>query len=108
VTCRCILGYTRVPVSALSFHFFVAVVEYLTANAHLRVSYNLTVTAGVLRGKKLRFQLFADTVNTVARTETIGSRGRIHLSQDCADLIVAAGKSRWIRPRENKVTAKGT
>jgi class 3 adenylate cyclase len=52
------------------------------------------VTAGVLRGERARFQLFGDTVNTTARVETTGEKGRIHISQDTADLIIAAGKSR--------------
>jgi hypothetical protein len=65
------------------------------------------VTAGVLRGERARFQLFGDTVNTTARVETTGEKGRIHISQDTADLIIAAGKSRWNRKREDKVVAKG-
>jgi hypothetical protein len=65
------------------------------------------VTAGVLRGERSRFQLFGDTVNTAARVETTGEKGRIHISQDTADLIIAAGKSRWVQKREDKVVAKG-
>jgi class 3 adenylate cyclase len=65
------------------------------------------VTAGVLRGERARFQLFGDTVNTTARVETTGEKGRIHISQDTADLIIAAGKSRWVQKREDKVVAKG-
>jgi class 3 adenylate cyclase len=65
------------------------------------------VTAGVLRGERARFQLFGDTVNTTARVETTGEKGRIHISQETADLIVAAGKSRWVQKREEKVVAKG-
>lgn len=65
------------------------------------------VTAGVLRGERSRFQLFGDTVNTAARIESTGQRGRIHLSQECADLIMAAQKAHWVEPREDKVTAKG-
>jgi class 3 adenylate cyclase len=64
------------------------------------------VTAGVLRGGKRAFQLFGDTVNTTARVETTGEKG-IHISQDTADLIIAAGKSRWVQKREDKVVAKG-
>lgn len=65
------------------------------------------VTAGVLRGEKSRFQLFGDTVNTAARIESTGAKDRIHLSQNTADLLIAAGHAKWVKPRENKVTAKG-
>lgn len=50
------------------------------------------VTGGVLRGDRARFQLFGDTVNTAARMESTGERGRIQLSQATADLLVVAGK----------------
>lgn len=65
------------------------------------------VTAGVLRGEKARFQLFGDTVNTAARMETLGFPGRIHISESTAQQLVAAGKSHWVIPREEKVEAKG-
>jgi class 3 adenylate cyclase len=64
-------------------------------------------TAGVLRGQKSRFQLFGDTVNTAARMESNGIRGRIHVSQSTADALIAAGKYQWISPREDKIVAKG-
>jgi hypothetical protein len=65
------------------------------------------VTAGVLRGQKSRFQLFGDTVNTAARMESNGSRNRIQVSQTTADLIVAARKGHWLKPRLKLVEAKG-
>jgi len=65
------------------------------------------VTAGVLRGEKSRFQLFGDTVNTAARMESNGERGKMHVSQDTADLLIAAGKSKWVTPREGTIQAKG-
>eukprot|EP00538_Stauroneis_constricta_P012496 CAMPEP_0119547406 /NCGR_PEP_ID=MMETSP1352-20130426/1528_1 /TAXON_ID=265584 /ORGANISM="Stauroneis constricta, Strain CCMP1120" /LENGTH=1220 /DNA_ID=CAMNT_0007592327 /DNA_START=199 /DNA_END=3861 /DNA_ORIENTATION=+ len=65
------------------------------------------VTAGVLRGDKSRFQLFGDTVNTAARVEASGIRNRIHLSEETATLLVDAGKSSWVVPREDTVVAKG-
>jgi hypothetical protein len=65
------------------------------------------VTAGVLRGGRSRFQLFGDTMNTASRMESTGLRDRIQVSQDTADLLIAAGKSKWVEPREEKVMAKG-
>ena len=66
-----------------------------------------SVTAGVLRGDKSRFQLFGDTVNTAARMESNGVVNRIHCSQSTADELIAAGKSQWLTPREGGVEAKG-
>lgn len=65
------------------------------------------VTAGVLRGQKSRFQLFGDTVNTASRMESTGVKGKIQISKATADLLILAGKSRWITPREDKIVAKG-
>ena len=65
------------------------------------------VTAGVLRGERARFQLFGDTVNTASRMESTGLRDNIQVSQETADLLVSAGKQHWLRPREEKVHAKG-
>ncbi|CAB9526092.1 Receptor-type guanylate cyclase gcy [Seminavis robusta] len=65
------------------------------------------VTAGVLRGERSRFQLFGDTMNTCARVETLGEKNKIHISQETADLLIAAGKNGWISPREDKIDAKG-
>jgi hypothetical protein len=65
------------------------------------------VTAGVLRGDKSRFQLFGDTVNTAARIESTGRRNRIHISQETATLLGAAGKGHWVRARDDSVVAKG-
>ena len=65
------------------------------------------VTAGVLRGERARFQLFGDTVNVAARMEQNGVPGKIQCSQDTADLLVAAGKSHWVTPREELINAKG-
>lgn len=65
------------------------------------------VTAGVLRGEKSRFQLFGDTVNTAARMESTGKKDRIQASQSTADQLIAAGRGRWVKPREETVQAKG-
>jgi len=64
------------------------------------------VTAGVLRGERSRFQLFGDTMNTASRMESTGQRGRIQVSQETSDLLVAAGKSPWLTLRDEKVVAK--
>jgi class 3 adenylate cyclase len=59
------------------------------------------VTAGVLRGERSRFQLFGDTMNTAARMEHTGLRDRIQVSQETADLLIAAGKLAWVTPRDD-------
>ena len=46
-------------------------------------------------------------MNTAARIESTGARNRIHCSEETADLLKAAGKSKWVIPREDKVHAKG-
>lgn len=65
------------------------------------------VTAGVLRGRRARFQLFGDTVNKASRIETSGMPGRIHLSKETADLLIARGKGHWVQKREDAVSLKG-
>jgi hypothetical protein len=65
------------------------------------------VTGGVLRGQKSRFQLFGDTVNTAARMESNGTPGKIQVTQSTADLLIAAGKGRWVKKREELIEAKG-
>jgi class 3 adenylate cyclase len=65
------------------------------------------VTGGVLRGARSRFQLFGDTMNTTARIESTGEPGRIHISQETADLIIKGGKQAWVQRRAQLVTAKG-
>ncbi len=46
-------------------------------------------------------------MNTAARMESTGAPGKIQISQDTADLLVAAGKSHWLTAREDVVYAKG-
>jgi hypothetical protein len=67
------------------------------------------VTAGVLRGDRARFQLFGDTVNTAARMESTGVKKKIHISQECAELLIASNKATgsWIKRRDDIVHAKG-
>jgi class 3 adenylate cyclase len=79
-----------------------------TADLGFRVGlHSGSVTAGVLRGSKSRFQLFGDTVNTASRMESNGSKGRLHISQTTADELKKAGKAHWLTPREDKILAKG-
>ena len=47
------------------------------------------------------------TVNTASRMESTGEAGRVQISQETADLLIAAGKGAWFVPREEKVFAKG-
>jgi class 3 adenylate cyclase len=65
------------------------------------------VTAGVLRGEKSRFQLFGDTMNTAARMESAGTRKKVHMSKETADLLIAAGKGSWLEERGESIVAKG-
>lgn len=46
-------------------------------------------------------------MNTASRMESTGKKGFIQLSQQTADILVEAGRSSWIIPREDKVEAKG-
>lgn len=66
-----------------------------------------SVTAGILRGQRARYQLFGDTVNTASRMESNGSPGRIHVSEATAKELRAKGKHSWLVPREDKIVAKG-
>ncbi len=65
------------------------------------------ITAGVLRGERSRFQLFGDTVNTGARLESAGEGNQIHISEQTAQLIIAAGHENWVRERKDLVHLKG-
>ena len=66
-----------------------------------------TVTAGVLRGERSRFQLFGDTMDTASRMQSTSELNRIQVSEETAKLLMAAGKERWLTQRENGVEAKG-
>ena len=46
-------------------------------------------------------------MNTAARMEHTGIRDKIQLSQETADLLIAAGKTNWLSQREDVVHAKG-
>jgi Adenylate and Guanylate cyclase catalytic domain len=56
----------------------------------------------MLRGERSRFQLFGETMTTASRMESTGIKGRIQCSQDTADLLIAAGKERWLKPRQSE------
>uniref|UniRef100_A0A7R9WYN8 Guanylate cyclase domain-containing protein n=2 Tax=Craspedostauros australis TaxID=1486917 RepID=A0A7R9WYN8_9STRA len=60
-----------------------------------------SVIAGVLRGEKSRFQLFGDTVNMAARIEHTGKRDRIHISPTTGELLIEAGKKKWLVERSD-------
>ena len=79
-----------------------------TSDLSLRIGiHSGPVTGGFLKGKGARFQLFGDTMNTTSRIESAGEPGRIHCSKETADLIVAAGKAKWVEKRENTIYTKG-
>jgi hypothetical protein len=79
-----------------------------TAKLGVRIGFHSgPVTAGVLRGKNARFQLFGDTVNTASRMESNGAKGRIQVSEATANLLIAAGKKHWLQEREDAIFAKG-
>ncbi len=66
-----------------------------------------SVTAGVLRGSKSRFELFGDTINTASRMESTGRPNKIQISTQTAQLLEDSGLSHWFTPREDLVFAKG-
>ena len=79
-----------------------------TETLRLRVGlHSGPTTAGVLRGERARFQLFGDTVNTASRMESTGMKGRIQVSQATYDILLGSGKMSWLKPREEKIVAKG-
>ena len=47
-------------------------------------------------------------MNTTSRLETTGKPDKIHVSQETAAYLIAAGKEHWLTLREDKVSAKGT
>ena len=79
-----------------------------TGELSLRVGiHSGPVTGGFLKGKRPRFQLFGDTMNTASRIEETSEPGHIHVSDETAQLLRRAGKSKWLLKRESKVHTKG-
>lgn len=98
-----------------------------TSNLSLRIGLHTgAVTAGVLRyvcsvdqviivpvshslyrGRKSRFQLFGDSVNTAARMEAKGVPNKIHISQATANALEAEGKGSWVVKRNEEIDVKG-
>lgn len=52
--------------------------------------------------------LFGLEVNTAARMESTGLRDKIQVSQETADLLVAAGKTHWFTKREGLVKVRAS
>lgn len=50
---------------------------------------------------------YSDRVNTAARMESTGKRGKIQCSKSTADIIEASGKPQWLSRRKEVVAAKG-
>jgi class 3 adenylate cyclase len=65
------------------------------------------VAGGVLRADIARFQLFGDSIKTASRIESTGSRDRVHISKRTADFLIIASKTYWIKPRDERIVAKG-
>jgi class 3 adenylate cyclase len=79
-----------------------------SADLKLRIGiHSGPVTAGVLRGKRARFQLFGDTVNAASRMKSNGVPDKIHVSQQTAELLMEAGYSHWVTTREIPIDVKG-
>ncbi|CAJ1941313.1 unnamed protein product [Cylindrotheca closterium] len=65
------------------------------------------VTAGVIRGQRPRFQLFGDSMNKTSRIESSGQKGKVHISDEMANILKDSGKEHWLSKREDVVNLKG-
>ena len=69
--------------------------------------HSFTITAGLLKGDRARFQLFGDTMNTTSRMESTGMKDRIQCSEVVAELLREHGEEPWLTPRDDEVHEKG-
>lgn len=46
-------------------------------------------------------------IRLVARMESNGIKGKVHVSKSTADALKAKGKSHWLTPRGNQIDVKG-
>ena len=116
----------RVSLSSTHIHFFVRTaydclvkmtsltkkleVELGPGTSTLAMRFGInsgSATAGVLRGDGLRFQLFGETVNVAEEMEKNGEFNKLHVSEQTAELLRDAGKSHWLKTREQKILVKG-
>uniref|UniRef100_A0A7S2UU20 Guanylate cyclase domain-containing protein n=1 Tax=Attheya septentrionalis TaxID=420275 RepID=A0A7S2UU20_9STRA len=82
--------------------------ERIPNNLQLRIGiHSGPVTAGILRGRKSRFELYGDTINTASRMESTGAPTRIQVSKNTANELMICGVEDWLLPREGLVSAKG-
>ena len=51
--------------------------------------------------------IHSDTINIASRLESNGHGGRIHVSEETANLLIEAGKQSWVTPRDGTITVKG-
>jgi len=65
------------------------------------------VTGGVIRGNRPLFQLFGDSMNKTSRIETSCQEGKIHISEEMANILIQNGKEHWVSKREDVVNLKG-
>jgi Adenylate and Guanylate cyclase catalytic domain len=54
-----------------------------------------------------QFRTYSHLLLAAARMESTGVRDKIHVSQQTADLLIAAGKTHWVTPRQDQVNVKG-